>query len=87
MSDIKIVTATAPAHWAPYLVNGDSSVFVYYTDNDTDQADADKFAATYGNCVDAAEIGFQPFCDAPGELPGNMALYTFHTFNKKEVTQ
>ncbi len=45
---IEVTTATAPAHWASYLVNGDASGFDYYNTpthaaGDEDKAQCDRW--------------------------------------------
>jgi hypothetical protein len=85
-----IVTATAPAHWASYLINGDASGLDYYNtptsnEGDKDIALADAFVKYMGgNIVDVSEdTHFSRYCDAPGvTLAGDMATYTALVYKK-----
>ena len=57
---MKTLTATAPEHWASYLVNGDDSGL-----SPEDKAQADKFAAWLGGgIVKCKDAGFMHTHDA-----------------------
>ena len=70
---------TLPAHWASYIINGDASSFSLYDDGDAELARIDAYLETInGYCVDVSESSFfSSHCDAPNELAGTMADYTF----------
>jgi hypothetical protein len=65
---------TLPEYWASYLINGDASGL-----EDGEQEEIDAWLAKEGNpnIVDCSEEGyFSRYCDAPGQLAGNMLTYT-----------
>ncbi len=77
--------ATAPAHWASYLINGDASAFdLANTPSDPSAGDrelqlAQKFETYMGGpVVDVSEeTFFSSYCDALGRcLAQDMATYT-----------
>lgn len=60
MAKFDTVTATAPAHWAVYFINGDASGM-----EDNEIAQADAFADWLGgNIVDCQDAGFIHYHDA-----------------------
>ena len=73
---IEFFTVTAPAAWAPYLIDGDASGFDYYDDLEDEQACYDMGCAL-GVCVAAEDIGFA-FAPDYG-LPGDCCRYTFQS--------
>lgn len=85
---IEVTTATAPAHWATYLVNGDATGFDYYntpTDKagDRDQARADAWVERLAkdgwrvvSCE--GEPWFAHSCDAVRNFNGDIIEYTLH---------
>lgn len=85
----EVTTATAPAHWASYLINGDASGFDYYNtpgDNagDRDQAECDawtdrlyKEGGWYVVSTDEEESTFRHSNDA-GTLAGDCLTYILH---------
>lgn len=54
---IELVTVTAPASWAPYLINGDASGFDFYGDEEDEKA-CYAMEAELGYCVGAEDAGF-----------------------------
>lgn len=93
VNGITTVTATAPAHWASYLINGDASSLDYYNTPTSDEGDkeialADAFAKWIGgNIVDCSEdTFFSRYCDAPGvKYAGDMTTYTAILHSSKYV--
>lgn len=75
MARLETVTATAPAHWASYLVNGDDSGL-----EPEEKRQAAKFAAWLGAWpVDCSEAGFMWTHDAMrvcGALAAECESYT-----------
>ena len=68
---------TLPEYWASYLINGDASGV-----SDEEKASVDRFIEVNElqrwTCADVSEhTWFSRWCDAPGQLAGTMALYTF----------
>jgi|LSQX01.3.fsa_nt_gb hypothetical protein len=61
MTRKKLVTIIAPAHWASYLINGDRSVWDFYSDPE-DEATCLAMEQELGSPVDCKEIGF---CHSP----------------------
>lgn len=86
---IEVTTATAPASWACYLINGDATGFDYHNTPDDKAGDRDKAAcdawieklAAEGWCVvsteDHSEPEFRHSNDA-GTLPGDCLTYVLH---------
>jgi hypothetical protein len=89
MSKIEVTTATAPAYWAPYLVNGDASGLAY--DSPESLARAEQWVAKlasegwYVVSTTDAESYFARVCDAYGsqDFNGDVCEYVLH----KQVTQ
>ena len=85
---IEVSTATAPAFWASYLINGDATGFDYYntpTDNagDREQAECDAWVdrlAKEGWSVVSTEgeAFFARSSDAGTRLAGDMLTYILH---------
>ena len=74
MSKLEPITATAPSHWAPYLVNGDDSGMESY-----EAREADAFAAWLGGSIVSCEdAGFLRHHDAQqfGTLAADCQTYT-----------
>jgi hypothetical protein len=86
---IEVTTATAPAHWASYLINDDASVFDYSNTpddkaGDRDQAKCDAWIeklAIDGWRVAHTEDGSEPehrHSNDAGTLPGDCLTYVLH---------
>ncbi len=89
MSRIEVTTATAPASWASYLVNGDASGFDYSNTPDNRAGDRDmaacdawveSLAADGWHVVSCeGESEFAHYCDAfPGRFNGDVVTYILH---------
>lgn len=63
-----------PAYWASYLFNGDASGL---ENEETRACDAFLKSHALPDPVEVGESYFSSHCDAPGQLAGEMALYTF----------
>lgn len=85
---IEVTTATAPAHWVSYLVNGDASGFDYYNTPEDKAGDRDKAACDtwtarlaedgwYVVSTDDEESHFAHSNDAD-TLPGEVITYVLH---------
>ena len=76
---MKTETHILPEHWASYIINGDASSFSLYDDEDEEIGRIDAYLETInGYCVDVSKSSFFSWhCDAPNELAGTMAEYTF----------
>lgn len=79
------VTATAPAHWASYLINGDTTEFDYSNtptskQGDLDLADAQAFEKWIGGpIIDVSESSFFNTVFVGGAskyITGDMVEYT-----------
>lgn len=62
--DMKIITLTAPSHWASYLINGDASGLDDCDINDCDRWLKAEFGRGGFSCVDAIHAGFIRWHDA-----------------------
>lgn len=65
---------TAPACWAPYLINGDASGL-----EDEDLEECNRVTVGLGHCVDAIDVGFLSHPDYG--LAGDCCEYRFQTNN------
>lgn len=66
-----------PSYWASYLINGDASGL---TDDEIKSVDnfIERENLKTWHCADVSEYTwFSRWCDAPNQLAGSMALYTF----------
>ena len=69
-----------PAPWASYLINGDASGLAT---GEQERIAAFLAAENLGSPVDCEqEASFSHFCDASGELAGNMLLFRFQATEK-----
>lgn len=73
--------ATAPAHWAPYLINGDASGFDFSSDPADEEA-CYAMERELGHCVDAESAGFVPYPDY-GEA-GECCVFTFQAIERRD---
>ena len=75
---MKTITLTAPAHWACYLINSDSSGM---DDEDIRACDLffrEQFGRKGAICVDAVDAGFMAWHDARDyALAADCAEFTF----------
>ena len=62
--DMKIITLTAPSHWASYLINGDATGLDDCDINDCDRWLRSEFGRGGFSCVDAIDAGFMRWHDA-----------------------
>ena len=80
ITGFEIVDYLLPAPWASYLINGDASGLEA---GERERIDAFLAAENLGSPVDCEqEASFSHFCDAPGELAGNMLLFRFQSTAK-----
>lgn len=83
---LKTVQATAPSHWAPYFINGDSDGMT-----EAEEKAADQFAEWLGACpCDCEESGFLNWPDSrlQGFWPFAADCQTYTALiNSEEVTQ
>ncbi len=87
---IETTTATAPAHWACYLINGDASGFDYSNTpsdaaGDRDKAECDAWLDRLAedgwyvvSCEDDEEPWFSRYNDAGTRLAGDVITYILH---------
>lgn len=66
MAKLEVIEATAPSHWASYLINGDSSGL---EDDDIAQCDAWIEREGMGTPVSCEDAGFIRWHDANKECP------------------
>lgn len=75
---MKIVTLTAPSHWASYLINGDASGLEDCDINECDRWLRSEFGRDGLTPVDAIEVGFMRWHDAAhSTLAADCSEYTF----------
>lgn len=84
MPKIETAEFTAPAAWASYLINGDSSGLDFYTPGETEKADA-WAESLPGPIVDCRDAGFIHWHDARAFLPlaADCQFYTVHVTETK----
>lgn len=79
---MRTTTATLPAHWASYLINGEASSFSLEADGDEELELIDRLCKEegFGHCLDCteeAEFRWTHDATAYGVLAGNCLTYTF----------
>jgi hypothetical protein len=82
MSAIKVITKRAPAEWASYLVNGDSSGLAFaggqLAVDDADAWAAEQAPAYVVDCADDASFGRFFYASRCIHLDADVATYTLH---------
>lgn len=73
--ELELVSVTAPAYWAPYLINGDDTIWGDSLEDQADKEACKAMEAELGCCLFCEDFGFvwRPDYGRPGEC----SLYYF----------